>query len=81
MRKVLGDLIIIKVDDYQRMKGGLYQAEQWKTTPATGEVLAIGPDVNHIKVGDRVFFKRFSIIDSHIEGEKFCQEKHIMEVL
>lgn len=81
MRKVLHDYVLIKVDEYEKEVGGLYRAEQWRTLPPTGVVLAVGPQVTLVKEGDHVEFKRFAAIDSRNENERWCKEEHILEVI
>ena len=54
--------------------------EQWKTLPPFGTVLAIGPDVTKVKVGDRVVFERYSAV--MLKGqERLCKESHILATL
>lgn len=75
------DIVIVKVDDYEKKKGELYQAEQWRTQPQTGRVLHIGPDVSGLKVGDWVHFLRFGAIDGLEENERACIDRDIIGVL
>ena len=77
----LHDYVIIQVDDYEKKKGELYQAEQWKTLPPTGVVLSIGPGVKQVKVGDKVHFLRFGAIDGLEEKERICRERDIISIL
>lgn len=77
----LHDYVIIQVDDYEKKKGELYQAEQWKTLPPTGLVLSIGPEVKQVKVGDKVHFLRFGANDGLEEKERICRERDIIRIL
>lgn len=77
----LHDYVIVQVDDYEKKKGDLYQAEQWKTLPPTGVVLDVGPEVKQVKKGDRVHFLRFGAIDGLEEKERICRERDIIRIL
>lgn len=77
----LHDYVIIQVDDYEKKKGELYQAEQWKTLPPTGIVLEVGPEVKQVKEGDKVHFLRFAAIDGLEEKERICRERDIISIL
>jgi co-chaperonin GroES (HSP10) len=62
MLKPLQDFVLIQVDDTPKKNGALEVVEEWKSLPPTGTVLAIGPDVKAVKVGDKVQFERYSSI-------------------
>jgi len=79
--QTLQDYVVIQVDEYEKKKGELYQAEQWKTLPPTGTVTSVGPKVTDIKVGDRVHFLRFAAIDGLDEKERICRERDIVGIL
>jgi len=82
MRDVCWDMVVIKVDDYEREVGGLYRAEMWKSLPDRGTVIGVGPEVTVVKVGDHVKFKRFASIDNQDDlTERYCSHKHILEIL
>lgn len=42
-----------------------------KSLDENGEVIAIGPDVKQIKVGDRIAFLIWGLNSTEIDGEKF----------
>lgn len=82
------DIIHIKADEVQsKSNSGLFLNEDWKTLPPYGTVLAVGPMVKSIKVGDRVVFERYAsiLLDDKTHqtniGERLCQESHILGVL
>ena len=55
------DLVLIQADEADtKTKSGLLLHENWKTIPLTGKILAVGPDVTNIKVGDNVGFNRYA---------------------
>ena len=75
------DIVLIKADKPRKQtKTGILVVEDWKTLPPVGEVLAIGPMVRNIKVGDRVMFERYSSIILE-NDERLCKEGHIFGVV
>lgn len=81
MRTILGDYVLIEVDEYEKKAGELYRAEQWKSLPPTGVVISVGPEVKTVKPKDHVHFLRFAAIDGRNEKERLCKETHIVEVI
>jgi chaperonin GroES len=72
------DLVLIKADPpKEKTASGLYITEEWKSLPPTGVVLAIGPDVKDVKVGDNVLFERYASVILRDE-ERLCKENHIL---
>lgn len=78
--RVLRDLVLIRADKPKdKTDSGILIVEEWHSLPPTGTVLAVGPKVEEVVVGDRVMFERYgSIIVNN--DERLCQEKHIMGV-
>jgi chaperonin GroES len=75
------DLILIKADKpKETTSSGLYIQEDWKSLPPTGVVLAVGPLVKEVKVGDRVLFDRYGSVIVNKE-DRMCKESHIMAKL
>lgn len=75
------DLVLIRADKpEERTASGLYIVEEWKTLPQTGEVLAIGPLVKNVQVGERVLFERYASVILE-NDERLCQEANILAVL
>lgn len=66
--KVIGDRVLIKVDEEETTRGGIYLPDSAQEKPQRGTVMAVGegqrldsgklaePDV---KVGDRVIFSKY----------------------
>lgn len=76
-----GNKVLIKADKQEeKTKSGIYIGETVKQFPPYGTVLAVGPDVQEVKVGDRVMFERYAsvILDN---DERLCLESHIYGVL
>jgi co-chaperonin GroES (HSP10) len=72
------DVILIKADKPKgESESGILLAEEWKSLPLTGEVLAVGPDVTDAKVGDRVGFNRYASVV--LEGDnRLINQKQLL---
>jgi chaperonin GroES len=79
--KPLGDLVLVKADVAKtQTSSGLYIQEDWKTTPPTGVVLAVGEKVTLVKPGDKVVFDRYGAV-AYDKDEKLCKENQILGII
>ncbi len=60
--KPLGDRVFVRQDEAAELsEGGIVLAGSAKAEkPLVGTVLSIGPEVKHVKVGDRVHFASYA---------------------
>ena len=75
----LGDRVLVKrVEEEEKTKGGIIIPDTAKEKPMQGEVLAVGPGVRDekgqlvpldVRVGDRVLFGKWSGTEVKIDGE------------
>ena len=75
----LGDRVLIKrVEEEEKTKGGIIIPDTAKEKPQEGEVLAVGPGARDesgkriepdVKVGDRILFGKWSGTEVKIDGE------------
>lgn len=89
----LHDRVVIKrVEEEQKTKGGIIIPDTAKEKPMQGEVLAVGPGARNdkgelipmgVKVGDRVLFGKWSGTEVKIDGEEYLvlREDEILAVL
>ncbi len=89
----LGDRVLVKrVEEEEKTKGGIIIPDTAKEKPQEGEVLAVGPggrdeDGDYIamdvKVGDRILFGKWSGTEVKIDGEDLIimKESDILGVL
>ena len=89
--KPLGDKVLIKrVEAEEKTAGGLILAATAKEAPQLAEVIAVGPGETvdgklvpmQVKVGDKVFFGKFSGTEIKIDGEEhiIISEKEILAI-
>lgn len=80
--KLNENLVLIRVDAIkQQDNDGIYQQEEWRSKEPKGVVEAVADDVNFCKVGDKVFFERYSSISVPEDKDlRLCREDSILGV-
>jgi len=91
--KPLNDrLLVVRVDEEQKTKGGIIIPDTAKEKPMEGKVVAAGPgkrdEKGHrvpmdVKAGDRVLFSRYAGTEIKIDGVEhlFMREDDILGVI
>lgn len=75
------DIVLIKADKARdKTASGLLIKEDWKSLPLAGVILAIGPGVTNVEIGDRVLFERYSSVILE-DDERLCKASHIIAML
>lgn len=76
-------LVLIKVDEAQEKDdNGIFTQEEWVTNSPTGVVERVADDVTFCKVGDKVFFERYTSVPTPYGKEfRLCREDAIFEVI
>jgi chaperonin GroES len=89
----LHDRVLVKrVEEEQKTKGGIIIPDTAKEKPMQGEILAVGPGVRNekgelvkldVQVGDRILFGKWSGTEVKIDGDELLimKESDIMGVL
>ena len=89
----LGDRVLIKrVEEETKTKGGIIIPDTAKEKPQEGEVVAVGPGVRdedgkhvalELKAGDRILFGKWSGTEVKIDGEDLIimKESDVLGVL
>ena len=89
----LGDRVLIKrVEEEQKTKGGIIIPDTAKEKPQEGEVVAVGPGARDesgklvaldVKAGDRVLFGKWSGTEVKIDGQDLLimKESDILGVI
>ena len=89
----LHDRVVVKrIDEEQKTKGGIIIPDTAKEKPMQGEILAVGPGARNdkgelialgVKVGDRVLFGKWSGTEVKLDGEELLimKESDIMGVI
>ena len=89
----LHDRVLVKrVEEEQKTKGGIIIPDTAKEKPMQGEILAVGPGVRNekgelekldVQVGDRILFGKWSGTEVKIDGDELLimKESDIMGIL
>jgi chaperonin GroES len=89
----LHDRVVVKrIEEEQKTKGGLIIPDTAKEKPMQGEVLAVGPGARNeagdptpmsVRAGDRVLFGKWSGTEVKLDGDErlIMKESDIMGVL
>ena len=89
----LGDRVLVKrVEEEQKTKGGIIIPDTAKEKPQEGEVVAVGPGARDdsgkvqpldVKVGDRILFGKWSGTEVKIDGDDLIimKESDVLGVL
>ncbi len=89
----LGDRVLVKrVEEEAKTKGGIIIPDTAKEKPQEGEVVAVGPGARDeagkrvepdVKVGDRILFGKWSGSEVRIDGDELLimKESDILGVL
>jgi chaperonin GroES len=89
----LGDRVLVRrVEEEEKTKGGIIIPDSAKEKPQEGEVLGIGPGARDdsgklqpldVKVGDRILFGKWSGTEVKLDGEDLLimKESDILGVL
>ena len=89
----LGDRVLVKrVEEESKTKGGIIIPDSAKEKPQEGEVVSVGPGVRddsgkvnalELKAGDRILFGKWSGTEVKLEGEDLIimKESDVLGVL
>ena len=70
--KPLADYVVAQQEEAQnKTASGLYLPDNGAEKPKIATVLAVGPMVGDVKVGDRIIFGGYSNTDIKIEGAQY----------
>ncbi len=73
----LGDRVLLKVAPPSESKGLIVIPHRYRQQPQEGEVVAVGPEVHTVQVGQHVLFGRWSVLA--VEGHGvLIRERDIM---
>jgi chaperonin GroES len=66
-----------------KTSSGLYLPETAKEKPVAAVVQAVGPDVKHLKKGDRIVYKEYSTTELTVNGTEYLivKEEDILATL
>lgn len=80
----LGARIVAKHEEVKKQtKSGLFLPDEAKEKPMSASVIAVGPDVKHLKVGDNILHKEYSATELKMDNENYLivEEKDVLGTL
>jgi chaperonin GroES len=82
--KPLKDRVFVSYsDDVEKTAGGIYVPDTAKEKPQKGKIEAAGPEVKELKVGDTVFFDRYSGSKVNIDNTEYLiiKEEDVLGII
>lgn len=82
--KPLKDRVFVSYsDEAEKTSGGIYVPDTAKEKPQKGKVEAVGPEAKELKVGDVVFFDRYSGSKVNIDNTEYLiiKEEDILGII
>lgn len=74
--KPLGDYVVAQAEEAEsKTASGLYLPEGAKEKPKTSVVVAVGPAVQGVKVGERIVYKSYSQTEVKVGKEEYILVK------
>jgi len=72
----LADYVVSQAEEAKsKTASGLYLPNNAQEKPKTAKVLAIGKDVKHVKVGDKILYKSYSTTEVKVGNEDYILVK------
>jgi chaperonin GroES len=70
--KPLADRIVaLREEALAKTASGLYLPDNAKEKPVIAKVVAVGPDVKGLKIGDRIVYKEYSTTNLKINDQEY----------
>jgi chaperonin GroES len=70
--KPLADRVVaVREETQTKTASGLYLPDNAKEKPVVAKVVAVGPDVKSLKVGDKIVYKEYSTTDLKINDQEY----------
>ena len=72
----LADYVVAQAEEAEaKTASGLYLPDAAKEKPKTAKVLAVGKDVQQVRVGERILYKSYSTTDVKVGNEDYILVK------
>lgn len=74
--KPLADRVVaVREEAKTQTASGIYLPDNAKEKPVLAVVRAVGADVKHVKVGDKIIYKEYSTTELKIDGTEYLVVK------
>ena len=68
-------VVAIREEAKTQTASGIYLPDSSKEKPVMAEVKAVGGEVKHVKVGDKIIYKEYSTTELKIDGVEYLVVK------
>jgi chaperonin GroES len=82
--KPLADRVVATREEAKtQTASGIYLPDAAKEQPVVATVVAVGPDVKHIKVGDKIVYKEYAVTELRVETANYLivKEEDVLATL
>lgn len=72
----LADYVVAEAEEASnKTVSGLYLPDNAQEKPKTAKVLAVGKEVKHVKIGDRIIYKSYSTTEVKVGSDEYILVK------
>lgn len=71
IKPLAGRVVAVRVETSNKTASGLYLPDNAKEKPVMASVIATGPDVKGLKIGDKIVYKEYSTTDIKINDKEY----------
>lgn len=64
-------VVAVREEAKTQTASGIYLPDNSKEKPVVAEVKAVGADVKHVKVGDKIIYKEYSTTELKVDGTEY----------
>lgn len=82
--KPLADRVVaVREQAQSQTASGIYLPDNSKEKPVLASIVAVGPDVKHLAVGDKIIYKEYSTTELKIDGKEYLivKEEDVLATL
>lgn len=83
IRPLMDRVIAVREEAQTKTASGLFLPENTKEKSVIAKVLAIGPEIKELKVGDRIVYKEYTTTDLKIDGTEYLiiKEEDVLAIV
>lgn len=68
----LGDRVVaVREEAKTQTASGLYLPDSSKEKPEVAEIVAVGAEVKHVAVGDKILHDKYNVTEVKVDGKEF----------
>lgn len=82
--KPLADrLLAVREEAQTKTASGIYLPDSSKEKPVIAKVVAVGPDVKSLKLGDKIVYKEYATTELKVDGKEYLiiKEEDVLATL